>query len=53
MLTVGVFDDIGYDVNYSEQTLYNTKWNSFSLFLPAGGSLSSAIAGMDIRAEKL
>ncbi|MGI9448479.1 MAG: hypothetical protein ACR2NI_12725, partial [Pirellulales bacterium] len=52
MLTVGVFDDIGYDVNYARADPYTTP-GGIDLLPPAGASATSAIAGMDIRAEEV
>ena len=52
MLTVGVFDDLGYEVNYARADPY-TAPNGTELFPPAGSSATSAIAGMDIRAEEV
>ncbi len=52
VLTVGVFDDLGYDVNYARADSYTTPGGT-ELFPPAGASAGSAIAGMDIRAEEV
>ena len=52
MLTVGLFDDLGYEVNYARADPYTTPGGT-ELFPPAGASAGSAIAGMDIRAEEV
>jgi hypothetical protein len=52
VLTVGVFDDLGYEVNYARADPYTTPGGT-ELFPPAGASAGSAIAGMDIRAEEV